>query len=334
MSTEIPITAQRYNDVRNLVRKILGTSALSAPDYGYGQTVRTSEVTGNFETNANQTDKVTADQYEQLYIDLIRVRAHQVGPSAISINPFVVGDYDTNLSSTDKIELAYIQALEVLSANIETDRFLIDINTQATELELFDEEGNSTVSSRINSERGNWNGSISHIFKITFGSGEKRRAFFNAGGEIRFDPFVDYAGSQAKTVDWQREIDKIGIVRFGAQSTSSSTGQGTGSSVGSLNLTSTYQLCYSKSGANNYFRNNFTVSSLELSDAEIQFKVEFLDGLPSNTTFGIDEPVLGDFVSAVKLLQPDGSVSVNGAVYDTVIIPIEDLPVSQNISNL
>jgi len=72
----------------------------------------------------------------------------------------------------------------------------------------------------------------------------------------------------------------------------------------------------------------------QLNDREIQFKIDFVDGRPNDTTLGIDESVLGDFTSALRLLQPDGSVTVNGTVVDTVVIPSADLPTGTNISTL
>lgn len=333
MSTTIPITASRYNTLRSLVNKILGDSTLSFPNYGYGQTFSTVAVVGDFDVNALATDKVTAEQYENLYIDLIRLRVHQVGVSGVTIDPFVEGGFDTN-PSADKIELAYIQALETLAANIETDRFLIDATTQATEVNLLTTVGAPITSTRSFSTSGSWNGTITHIVKVTFDDAQQRRQFFNAGGEIRFNASVNYAGSQAKTVDWQTQLNAMGTISFKANQTVSNNGIGSSYSIGNFNLTSTYQLCYDQTGGATYARNHYYIRALQLNDREIQFRIEFVDGRPNNTTFGIDEPVLGDFTSALKLLQPDGSATINGTTVDTVIIPSVDLPTGTNITTL
>lgn len=327
------ITATRYNELRSLVNKILGTSVVTTPDYGYGQTTSTNAVIGDVDSNPATVDRITAEQYEQLYLDLIRLRVHQVGAAATTINPYVEGDIINN-PTADKIEETYIQALETLAANIETDRFLIDFSTQATEVELLDSSGNPISSTRLNSQQGTWNGIISHIVQVEFASGAARRHFFNAGGEVRFNAEVEYAGSQAKTVDWQDEIDLIGTISFRANETVSSNSVGTGFSIGSLDLTSTYQLCYDKSGGATYARNHYYIRALEIADNIIQFRIEFEDGQPNDVTFGIDEPVFGDFTSTLKLLQPDGQVSINGETLDTVVIQDSDLPVGSNMSNL
>lgn len=333
MSTTIPITANRYNTLRILVNKILGISAISTPTYGYGQSFSTVAVTGNFDTNQLATDKVTAEQYENLYIDLIRLRVHQVGAGATTIDPFVEGGFDTN-PSADVIELAYIQALEALATNIETDRFLIDVATQAAEVNLQTSVGNPVFSTRLFATSGSWNGTIFHIVKVTFDDAQQRRQFFNAGGEIRFNASVAYTGTQAKTIDWQNQLNSMGTISFKANQTISNNGVGSSYSIGNYNLTSTYQLCYDQTGGATYARNHYYIRALQLNDRELQFRIEFVDGLPNNTVTGIDEPVLGDFTSSLKLLQPDGSVNINGILTDTVVIPSADLPTGTNISTL
>ena len=333
MSTTIPVTASRYNTLRTLVNKILGDSTLSFPNYGYGQLFSTVAVVGDYDVNTLATDKVTAEQYENLYIDLIRLRVHQVGVSSTTIDPFVEGGFDTN-PSADKIELAYIQALEALGTNVETDRFLIDSATQAAELNLLTSVGTPISSTRSFANTGAWNGTITHIVKVTFDDALQRRQFFNSGGEVRFNASVNYAGSQAKTVDWQTQLSAMGTISFKANQTISNNGIGTSYSIGNYNLTSTYQLCYDQTGGATYARNRYRISALQLNDREIQFKIDFVDGQPNDTTFGIDESVLGDFTSALRLLQPDGSVTVNGTVVDTVVIPSADLPTGTNISTL
>ena len=328
------ITAQRYNELRTLVNKVLGNSSVSTPQYGYGQLFNTSSVTGDYDTNLVNTDKVTAQQYEDLYIDIIRLRAHQIGVGAVSIDPFVLGDYDTNAESTDKIELAYIQSLEALATNIETDKFLVDVTGQATVVDLEDGSSNPTASTRFNSVSGNWNGTISHIFDVSFDTAQERRQFFNAGGQVRFSASVNYTGSQAKTVDWQDEMSAMGVTSFAASSTFNNNGQGSGTNVGNYDLTGTYKLCYSKAGGASYARNDYRVNAFSVNDTTIRFKLEFNDNQPNDTRWGIDEAVLGDFTSSVELLQPVGVVTINGTSHATVSIPDSSLPTSTLVSNL
>lgn len=334
MASTIPITAQRYNDLRALVNKVLGNSVSVTPNYGYGQPFSTSSVIGDYDTNLAATNLVTAQQYEDLYIDIIRCRAHQVGVSAVSIDPFVIGDYESNPASADKIELAYITSLESLATNIETDRFSVDVTGQAQIVDLDNGSGNPTTSTRFNSVSGNWNGTINHIFDVVFDTSQERRHFFNAGGQVRFSASVAYTGSQAKTVDWQDEMSAMGVTSFRGTDTINNNSAGSGSNNGNFDLTSGYKLCYSKAGGASYARNDYRINALSLNDTTIRFKVEFNDGRPNDTRWGIDEPVFGDFTSTVELLQPTGSVTINGVAHDTVVIPNDALPSSSVVSNL
>jgi len=333
MATTTTILASRYNTLRNLTNKVLGASVSASPNYGYGQGFSTSAVVGSrADPTLSTVNKISAQDYEDLYIDLVRTRAHQIGSFAIS--PFVLGDYETNLASTDKVELAYMTALESLAAQIETDRFLIH-PTQFNLDTLKNTQGAPLVSTRLNSANGTWNGVITHIFTVTFESDVKRREFFNAGGEIRLSALVSYVGSQAKTVDWQTILAAMGSISFKANNTASNVaGQGTGYPIGNYQLSSTYQRAYSRTGGTTYARNNYTIDVLSLNTSTIQFKVSFVDGQPNDITYGIDEAVFGDFTSRAELAQPDGVVTINGIEHPTVLFPIAKLPKGSTVSNL
>lgn len=312
----VTILASRYNNIRNQVNLILGSSSAATPTYGYGQSFSTNGVVGTRSVvDPSTADKVTAQQYEDLYIDLIRTRAHQVGTSVV-IDDFVIGNYEANTATADIIEEAYVLALESLSANIATDRFLVHPNNlRITSLP-------SASSSRPPTFT--WSTQISHIFTITFNTALERRHFFNAGGQIRLSASVNYTGSQAKTVDWQTILNAMGTISFKAEETVNNAGVGTGSNIGNYDLTSTYQLVYSRSGGSLYARNRYNVYAAESatgdSTSAIKFKVDFIDGLPNNLVNGIDELVYGTFNSTVQTATPDGEIDINGVLHPTVLI--------------
>ena len=326
------ILASRYNTLRNQVNQVLGDSSTSAPTYGYGQAFSTNSVVGTRSVSTpSNADKISAQDYEDLYIDLIRVRSHQVGAS-VTINEFVVGDYETNTINTDKVEEAYIAGLESLAANIATDRLTVDLNNltitslpsaSSTRLGTSDAGGTS------------WNGEISHIFTISFANNTERRHFFNTGSEIRISARVDYTGSQAKTVDWQTILNAMGSISFKAEETFSNTSVGIGTSIGNYDLTSSYQLIYSRTGGSVYASNRYNIYAREYStgnsSSAIQFKVEFIDGTPSGGST-IDEQVVGRFNSIVETASADSQVNINGTTHDAVVI--DTLPAGANVRNL
>ena len=311
------ILASRYNNLRNEVNLVLTNSSVTTPTFGYGQSFSTNSVVGTQSVaNPVNADKITAQDYEDLYIDIVRCRAHQIGASNVPVDPFVIGDFETNNTTADKIEEAYIIGLESLASNITADKFSVAVSN----LDLANVPA-------VNSSRpptNTWNGTITHIFTMTFPTVESRRHFFNAGGEIRFSASVDYTGSQAKTVDWQTILNAMGSTSFKANSTVNNSGVGSGSGIGNYNLTSSYQLIYQRTGGAVYARNRYNIYAAESATGNttsaITFRVEFLDGRPNDITWGIDESVLGTFNSSVQTATPNSQVTINGTVHDAVVI--------------
>jgi len=318
------VQASRYNNLRARINSVLGLSTTSSPEFGYGQGL-TGATAGVL-----TAETIGAQDYEDLYIDIIRARYHQIG-SSVSIDDFVVGDFEANPTTADKIEEAYITGLENLATNLETDKFVVD-SSQLAVTGLLD-AGNNLMTSTRSSTSGPWNGQISHIFTVTFPTNAARRHFFNSGGQLRFQGSVNYTGSQAKTVDWQTILNNMGQISFAASSTYSNSGVGSGYPVGNYGLTSAYRLCYSKSGGALYSRNDYEVRARQVSGRVIQFKVSFVDGQPNDTTYGIDELVYGEFQSSILLATPSGQVNINGTTYPTVTYQ-ETTPVGSIISPL
>jgi len=310
----VVIESTRFNNLVQRIVAILGNSTNTLPTTGYGESINVDPfgVTGSRnQSDLSNVDKIDDSQFRNLYIDLVRCRVHQVGAAAFSVDPFVVGDYETNQSSTDKVQESYIQGLETLMSNIESDKFDIDIATQATIEPL-------TSSSRAQSLLGPWNGTLSHIFTVNFNSIEDRRHFFNSGGEIRFSADIDYNFSQDKTLKWQTLLNNIGVVSFKANNTLSNAGSGSGSNTGNYQLTSSYRLIYRNTGLNPYSGNAYEIYALQNSSTQLQFRIYFADSDPE-TGDAIDEDVFGDLASTVEYARADGTVDINGETFNTVV---------------
>lgn len=310
----VVIESTRYNNLVQRLSAILGNSTTGLPTNGYGQPLNIDPfgvVGSRNQTDLSNVDKIDDEQFRNLYIDLVRCRVHQIGAAAFSVDPFVVGDYNTNQTSTDKVQESYIQSLESLMTQIETDKFDIDVSSQADIESL-------TSNFRPQSLQGPWNETLSHIFTVSFGSAEDRRHFFNSGGEIRFSANLSYTGSQEKTLKWQQDLNAMGAVTFKATKTFSNAGEGTVSSIGNYQLTGSYQLVYRNSGINPYSGSAYEIYALQNSATQIQFRIYFADTDPE-TGNRIDEDVFGDLTSTVDYVKPNGSVNVNGETYNTVV---------------
>jgi len=313
------ILATRFNTLQQRISAIMSDATAGAPTTGYGQSLNSAAfypIVGNYAINAASTDIVSAAQYESLYIDLVRARVHQVGTAGYTIEPFVVGDYNTNTSSTDRVEELYISDLEALMTQIETDKFLVD-GTQLSVSNL----NTSTTSST-------WRTSLTHTVVVNFDSDTARRNFFNAGGQIRFEPVLTYDGSESKTRDWQSLLSAIGTVIFDYTNTYSSTGAGTGSTIGGNDnsLSASEQLIYRKYGTS-YSSNNLAIYATEISALQLQFRLRFSDAQVENT----DERVRGTLTSNVNAGVPDGQITINGITTNSVVLPA---PTATLISSL
>ena len=310
------ITATRYNNLRGRLDAIMGTPHTTQ---GYGETLASDDVLPT-------TNKITDEQYRDLYTDMLRARVHQIGQSALTINPFVVGDYDTNLADTDKVTEAYIAGLETLMSDIEADKDLIDIADQASVQGLQTSLGTAVESVRTYPP--GWNGTINFIYQVIFDSNADAYAFFNAGGEIRNSAVLSYTGAQAKTVNWQSILDEMGTINMGATRTYSSNAVGSGTSIGYRTLTSTYKTLYRKYGDSVYNPNNYHVQALKTADNIIQFKIEFNDPPYGNP----DESILGDLTATADIAFSDGSLTIGSQILDSIVT--DNLPEGQIISNL
>jgi len=276
------ISAARYNNLQGRIAAILGPGS---GDKGYNQTVASSTVP--------VSETVQALHMNNLHTDFVNARTHQTG--AIPVSIFTV-------SSSGEITEALHAAYEALINDVETDRFLVD----ASQAEPSSAGVNSTRTT-------DWGGpssapqAVTHEFKATWPTANARRGFFNAGGEIRFsanlNPSISSGDDYLKTKNWADMLTAIGVVTFNYTQTSVS-GSGTGSAIGNLDLTSTYQTIYTKTGSAVYTDNEYTIQAKELNTREIQFLITFQDD--ANGSGGADETVKGTLTSTIVQYRADG----------------------------
>jgi hypothetical protein len=94
-------------------------------------------------------------------------------------------------------------------------------------------------------------------------------------------------------------------------------GAGVGTAIGNLDLTSSYQTIYTKTGSGVYVDNEYTIQAKNDSSNKIRFLVTFTDD--ANGTGGADERVNGTLVSTISHLRADGAYVTNPAPsYSTV----------------
>ena len=272
------ITAARYNNLQSRVATIMGTGS---GDDGYGQSLNSSQV--------GASDVINATHMSTLYTDIANGRVHQTGtaPSQIA----VISSTDTILDS-DTINKKGVAQFENLTTTLENEKFQIHASQATAE---------ATTSATYTS---NWNGTLIHLLNVTFSTSDHRRQFFNAGGEIRFASNITYLGSSAKTIDWMGMLVNMGTIKMGYTSTSS-TGSGSGSTVGFHDLTTAFQTLFTKSGTDLYAANNYTLKAKLVGTTQVQFQAEWNDANTGNPNY--DEDVLGTLNSTMTQLRPTGT---------------------------
>lgn len=290
------ITAARLNNLQSRIELILGNGA---GQNGYGQTISSANVLND----GNST--IVADDLNNIYADMIRARIHQVGPGDTGIaeviqnlnvvaeeTSFFVNDSGVTSVDADGVKKG-IADFERLMTQIEADKLLIHPSQAAIE---------SAISSVRTSS---WNGLIVHEVQANFTSENQRRHFFNTGGEIWFQANNSFA-STPKGLDWAQLCSQIGTVKFGSNSTISTTGGG--SSIGNYDLNSSFQIIYQKIGSGTYSAiyagNIYTIRARIDGPLRIVFRIEFNDVVVDGN---VDNNVDGRLESTVRQYRAVGN---------------------------
>lgn len=286
------ISAARYNAIQSQVEQVLG---VGSGRFGYNNTVTSAPVSSGSGT-------VNEVHMSALKADLTDAYVHQTGSSPTPLTSVAVAD-----DITDAVYLEY----ETIGNYIYLNKDDLYASTQASvESKVSSSRGTSSPWGDISSRE-----TITHEFTVTFTDANHRRAFFNAGGQVRVSTTVTNA-SGAKASDWASMMSAVGTV---AMDRSQTTASSPGTSVGNYDLNTTYQTIFTKSGSGVYASNSYTIKAKADSDTVLRFKIEFYDGIPAIGAGGTDEAVIADITSSVSQLRATGSyVSVPTPTYANV----------------
>lgn len=278
------ISAARYNQLQGKIAALLGTGA---GDKGYNNVVSSSSVPIG--------ETVQASHMNALYTDFQKVYFHQNAPDLATTI--------TQVTTTEEITEALHAAYELLITDLETNRFVADPDAMLQ------------TNAGINSTRtNNWGGtalpqSIYHRFSAGFTSPNARRGFFNAGGLIQFNATFarDVSNTDPvivlKNQNWETILTNMQRIDFGrTETTNTNPGSGTGSAIGNEDLTTSYQVVFTKQGTADYTENEYIIRAKAPNDSTIDFEIEFSDA--DVGTGGGDEYVDGELVSEVLHYRP------------------------------
>ena len=256
------------NGVNN-VNTLWGAGTL---DKGYGET-------GSTLASVSAGSTITATQWDNFLARIETIAAHQGS---------TVTNYST-LSAGDTIEALSTVATDL--ATITTNR----LDAAAS--------GSTVTTNGAINRTGTWSSSIDAIHRITFGSANAFRYFFNAGGLITFTFTLSGGTSDAKYDEWVDLCTKMGTVYFSGSASHT---------VNSQALTGTTQVGGSAGGAGS------SVSSIDafaLTTSNQQIMIKYADSAPYTANYiKIDAKTDAAAGSATYI---DFTITANDAAADT-----------------
>ena len=286
------VLATDYNTIQSKINNILGNGSA---DYGYGQTVTSSQVA--------RTNRITVAQWNALRDDLLKARNHQTSVDQSGL--LTVASTTTRIRETDRA--AYSLFADTVTAN----RLIAPPSGQASLTTL------QTVT-----RTAPWATTISHQVTATFASEDAARFFFNTGSSIKFSSsMTGYSAGISLLVNqsWATLLTNMGIISFNAYSTTNS-GTGTAQAIGFYNLTTTNQLLFTKlvEAGNQYTPNRYELYA-KRSVNSIIFTPTW--SYVEDGNYGTFEPADGTLTSLVQAYTATGSnVSVTAPTSSTTTL--------------
>lgn len=276
------IVATDYNTIQAKINLVLGTGAV---DYGYGQSLSSSQV--------SPSTNVTAAQWNALRTDLLRARQHQTGldESGNLVIP------STSITVKELDRSTYNSFADVIAVN----RLITPPAGQST-------LGTLNTVIRTNP----WASSISHAITMNFVSADAARAFFNTGSNLKFSAsFTDYTSDSSLLVNqsWATLLTNMGIITFNA-ATTTNTGTGIAQDIGFYDLTTTNQLIFTKfveASNPSYYPNQYDLFVRQGSSAaQIIFTPTFSYTAAGTGGYAF-EPASGTLTSLAQVYYATGS---------------------------
>jgi hypothetical protein len=276
------IISTDYNTIQSKIQVVLG---IGSSNFGYNQTVLSSQVSAG--------QKISVTQWNNLRTDLLKARRHQTGLNEALTEP-------TRTSKLLEVDRASYNNMSNL---VTIDRLLTPPVGQATRENLF------TPAVRTSA----WNGVITHLVTVNFTNDTSARAFFNTGSSIEYTANRTGGASNIKNSSWSTLLNNMGRIQFGHTSTTVS-GSGVGSMIGFYQLTTSDQLLFSKTTESpTYSPNSYRIyARLGTSSSQIIFTIQFRDDSAPGG-YGIDEDIDGTLASIVQVYRASG---------DNVTVPL------------
>lgn len=332
MAVSDPITALEYNNIRGIISPIIGPTTT-----GYGRTLTSNTVTAS-------SDRVTAQQQLDLFLDLQSGYVHQVG----SVNTTIV---PADFASATTIDFQDITDFNTIANSVASfNHTATDFPSANFTTDLLRTSGGASCSSVRSTAWGTGGtATINHQVTLNFGNNAAFLQFLKSGGEVRFDASLTGGTSgtaNTKDWDWARILSAMGTIRFGRvgsnwRTESLSPGTGTGTLLSSIATGTPTTLIYSKQGGgvtggasgtvpvtqiydDNFYYIYAGTNAALASATSLIFNIQFVDG--DTGTGGqsegindpVDEQVTGNVTSNVYTYTADSEFVIGGTTYTAI----------------
>jgi hypothetical protein len=287
-----------YNTIQSDVASVMGSGAA---DYGYGQTLLSSQVT--------EATRVTVNEWGNLRYDIINAWVHQFGSLPSPVTPIVGALVKANSGTSPYT--SYRTFASVLVAN----RFGVHSSQAITRTGPSAGVFWSSQQTWPGVYGTSWTTKIQSTVTVTFTTANKARAFFNSGSEIRFISSISGGAASQQNASWNTLLNSVGTVAFGGIKPSPVTEPNDGQNY--YRLSSTFQYFYTASSTSPYSANIYRIAARTPSVADnstgtantIEFLVEWLDSHPGAAAY---DSVDGTITLSANTLEASGTLAPSG----------------------
>jgi hypothetical protein len=292
------VIANDYNVIQSKIALVLGSgSGLK----GYGQTISSSQV--------GQNAKITVNQWSNLRDDIARARQHQTGITLGTKAPEDVGYSSTTdlpiPTAAKQVRDSWRAAYLAMATDADTNYLTAPppVGQKSAPLDLVSQQIRNTP----------WQ-QVTQNVVVTFPTADDARYFFNTGSQIEFSSDRSGGSAGLKNSVWTAMLAGMGTISMNYTRTTS-TGGGTGSSLGFYDLTTTNGVIF-EVDATSYIPNKYyilaRVNSIGADRRIIYFDIRWADDSPAPISqpdlgFGIDENVDGTLTSTVQVVRASGT---------------------------
>lgn len=227
---------EEYNSLATTLNQIIGTPVGNTPAIAYGYNQQTLPIISGRD--------VTTAEWVKLIQTARSVGNHQATDVTSLVDTgFML--FSAEVSYGAITLLRRYEKLDQVVPSLVTNRFKVDPATQET-----DAPGAGT------STRGTtWTSQIKHEASVVFQTNAHARSFFNTGGSINLSA-IHSNSSDADNTSLQTLLQSVGTVKLKAFNTTDGTN---GTEIGFYDLTSSYQLVYTKNAGGAYANTKYDV---------------------------------------------------------------------------